>query len=568
MSSRDGHTDGSPDRQATSEASHAPSAAPVDGCDTTSVGDFSPPPRRQVTLSLVCVGLAMFLAALSQTVVASIMTSIVTDLGGFDRYTWPATSYLVAATVAYPIVGRLSDIYGRRAFLIAGVAIFIVGSALVGVSASMNQVIGFRLVQGIGGGIVMTCSYVSIADLFRPEDRGKFLGILGALYAVATVVGPVMGAFVAEGLSWNWVFLFIALAGVPVLALTLWIYPRANSLPRQRGLDYPGMAVLILAVVPLALALSSAGVLHAWDAPQSIGLLAFGLAMAALFVVIESRSGSPIMPLEIYRNRAVTVAVIVTLMTSVSLQGFVLFLPLYFQVALGVSVTQAGAMLAPMLLGMVVGAILAGQLLSRTGGRYRMQLLVSTALMAVGMYLFATLSDGGRFALGRPILYSQIYLVITAIGFGGVVATLSVAVQNAVAFRNVGIATAALQFCRSLGGMIGLAATGVVMVQSFRSRVTETVPHNVGSALPEGLLDSVTDDPQALLDPSTARALQETLADTGSGNIPVADSLLNSLNLALTEALSDVFTVLWIAVALSFAVALFLRVRPDTHHRQ
>ena len=568
MNSRDGHTDGSPDRQAASEASHAPSAAPADGCDTTSVGDFAPPPRRQVTLSLVCVGLAMFLAALSQTVVASIMTSIVADLGGFDRYTWPATSYLVAATVAYPIVGRLSDIYGRRAFLIAGIAIFIVGSALVGVSASMNQVIGFRLVQGIGGGIVMTCSYVAIADLFRPEDRGKFLGILGALYAVATVVGPVMGAFVAEGLSWNWVFLFIALAGVPVLVLTLWIYPRANSLPRQRGLDYPGMAVLILAVVPLALALSSAGVLHAWDAPQSIGLLAFGLAMAALFVVIESRSGSPIMPLEIYRNRAVTVAVIVTLMTSVSLQGFVLFLPLYFQVALGVSVTQAGAMLAPMLLGMVVGAILAGQLLSRTGGRYRMQLLVSTALMAGGMYLFATLSDGGRFALGRPILYSQIYLVITAVGFGGVVATLSVSVQNAVAFRNVGVATAALQFCRSLGGMIGLAATGVVMVQSFRSRVTATVPQNVATALPEGLLDSVTDDPQALLDPSTARALQETLADTGSGNVPVADSLLNSLNLALTEALSDVFTVLWVAVALSFVVALFLRVRPDTHHRQ
>ena len=510
----------------------------------------------------------MFLAALSQTVVASIMTSIVADLGGFDRYTWPATSYLVAATVAYPIVGRLSDIYGRRAFLIAGIAIFIVGSALVGVSASMNQVIGFRLVQGIGGGIVMTCSYVSIADLFRPEDRGKFLGILGALYAVATVVGPVMGAFVAEGLSWNWVFLFIALAGVPVLALTVWIYPRADSLPQQRRLDYPGMAVLILAVVPLALALSSAGVLHAWDAPQSIGLLAFGLAMAALFVVIESRSGSPIMPLEIYRNRAVTVAVIVTLMTSVSLQGFVLFLPLYFQVALGVSVTQAGAMLAPMLLGMVVGAILAGQLLSRTGGRYRMQLLASTALMAGGMYLFATLSDGGRFALDRPILYSQIYLVITAIGFGGVVATLSVAVQNAVAFRNVGVATAALQFCRSLGGMIGLAVTGVVMVQSFRSRVTATVPHNVGTALPEGLLDSVTDDPQALLDPSTAQALQETLADAGSGNVPVADSLLNSLNLALTEALSDVFTVLWVAVALSFAVALFLRVRPEAHHRQ
>ena len=532
----------------------------------TASGDDFALPRRQVALSLLCVGSAMFLAALSQTVLASIMAPMVADLGGFDRYTWPSTSYLVAATVAYPIVGRLSDIYGRRPFLIAGIVTFIAGSALVGLSTSMNQVIGFRLVQGIGGGIIMTCSYVSIADLFRPEDRGKFLGILGALYAVATVVGPVMGAFVAEWLTWYWVFLIIALAGVPTLALTVRFYPRPNSLPMQRELDYMGMAALVLAVTPVALALSSIGVLYAWDARETIGLLAFGAAMAALFVVIESRSGSPIMPLGVYRHRAVAVAVIVTLMTSVSLHGFVLFLPLYFHAALGVSVTQAGTMLAPMLLGMVLGAILAGQLLSRAGGHYRMQLLVSTALMAAGMYLFSTLSEGVAFAQNKPILYSQIYLVITALGFGGVVATLSVAVQNAVPFQYVGVATAALQFCRSLGGMVGLAITGAVMVQSFRSGADAMVPDDVRSALPEGLLDSVKEDPQALLDPATAQALQETIAETGNGDVTVADSLLESLNLALTEALSDVFTVLWIAVALSFLVAWFLHVRTVKIH--
>ena len=323
---------------------------------TASAGDFAPLPRRQVALSLVCVGLAMFLAALSQTVVATIMPLIIADLGGFDRYTWPSTAYLVAATVAYPIVGRLSDIYGRRVFLIAGIATFIVGSVLVGFSASMNQVIGFRVVQGIGGGIVMTCCYVSIADLFRPEDRGKFQGLLGAVYAVAMVLGPVMGVFVAEWLSWHSAFLFIAMAGAPVLVLTARVYPGPTSLPGQRELDYPGMAALVLAVAPVAVALSSIGVLHAWDAPQSIGLLAFGLGMAVLFVAIESRSRSPIMPLGIYRLRAVAVAVIVTLMTSVSLHGFVLFLPLYFQVALGVSATQAGLLLIPMLLGMVTGS--------------------------------------------------------------------------------------------------------------------------------------------------------------------------------------------------------------------
>ena len=544
-----------------------PAASDPQGGDgvvsTASWADFEPPPRRQVTLSLVCVGLAMLLAALSQTVLASIMPLMVADLGGFDRYTWPSTAYLVAATVSYPVVGRLSDIYGRRAFLIAGITIFIAGSALVGVSVSMNQVIAFRVVQGIGGGIVMTCCYVSIADLFRPEDRGKFQGALGAVYAVATVAGPVMGVFVAEWLSWHWAFLFIALAGAPVLALTWRIYPSPNTLPMQRELDYPGMAALVLAVAPVALALSSIGVLYAWDAPQGISLLAFGLGMAALFLMIESRVRWPIMPLGIYRLRAVAIAVIVTLMTSVSLHGFVLFLPLYFQVALGVSATQAGTLLIPMLLGMVLGAILAGQLLSRAGGHYRVQLLVSTALMAVGMYFFSTLSDGGGFSDSRPILSSQIYLVVTALGFGGVVATLSVAVQNTVPFRNVGVATAALQFCRSLGGMMGLAVTGVVMVQSFRSQVEATVPGDVRANLPEGLLDSVKEDPRAMLDLSTAQALRETAPGTGSGDVSVADSLLESLNLALTEALSDVFTLLWVAVALSFAVALFMRVPPN-----
>lgn len=547
-------------------ADPATGAVQGENVDPAPTGEFAPPPRRQVTLSLVCVGLAMFLAALNQTVVASIMPLIVADLGGFDRYTWPSTSYLVAATVSYPIVGRLSDIYGRRVFLVAGIATFIAGSALVGVSASMNQVIGFRVVQGIGGGIVMTCCYVSIGDLFRPEDRGKYQGILGAVYAVATVAGPVMGILVAEWLSWNWAFLFIALAGVPVLALTARFYPRPTSLPEQRELDYPGMAALVLAVAPVALALSSISVLYAWNSAQSIGLVAFGLGMAALFVVIESRSRSPIMPLGIYRLRAVAVAVIVTLMTSVSLHGFILFLPLYFQVALGVSATQAGTLLIPMLLGLVLGAIVGGQLLSRTGGRYRLLVVTGTALMAGGMYLFSTLSDGGGLAQSSPILFSQLYLVITALGFGSVVATLSVVVQNAVPYQNLGVATAALQFCRSLGGMMGLAVTGVVMVQSFRARIGAVVPDNVRAGLPEGLLDAVKEDPRAVLDPATAQALRETVAETGGGDVSVADSLLNALNLALTEALSDVFTFLWVAVALAFAVALFLRMRSDIDH--
>ena len=503
--------------------------------------------------ALVCVGLAMFLAALAQTVVASILPLMVADVGGFDRYAWPSSAYLVAATVAYPIVGRLSDVYGRRAFLMGSIAVFVAGSALVGLSRTMDQVIGFRAVQGLGGGAVMTCCYVSIADLFAPEDRGKFHGVLGALYALATVVGPVLGVFVAEWLSWQYTFLLMALGGLPVLALTARRFPRSDALPRRRELDYAGMAMLALAVTAVGLGLSSAEVSHSWYAPQVGGLLALGLVMAGLFAAVELRAGSPIMPLGIYGNRAVAAAVVVTLLTSAGLHALVLFLPLYFQLALGVSATQAGTMLMPILLGIVLGAIAAGQLLSRAGGRYRVQTLVGTVLMAGGIYFFSVPGGGGGGLSG------QVYLVAAALGFGTVVATLTVAVQNGVRFEDVGVATAALQFSRSLGGMVGLAATGAVMLGRFRRGVDALVPAEVRGVLPEGLLDAVKGDPRALVDPAAAEALRTAAAGPGRANLAAAEGLLDALDLALTGALGDVFTVLWVAVAAALPAAGLLR---------
>ena len=513
---------------------------------------------RGVRGALVCVGLAMFLAALAQTVVASILPLMVADVGGFDRYAWPSSAYLVAATVAYPIVGRLSDIYGRRAFLMGGIAVFVAGSALVGLSRTMDQVIGFRAVQGLGGGAVMTCCYVSIADLFAPEERGKFHGVLGALYALATVVGPVLGVFVAEWLSWQYTFLFMALAGLPVLLLTARRFPRSGALPRGWELDYAGMATLAVAVTAVGLGLSSAEVSHGWYAPQVGGLLALGLVMAGLFAAVELRAGSPIMPLGIYGNRAVAAAVVVTLLTSAGLHALVLFLPLYFQLALGVSATQAGTMLIPILLGIVLGAIGAGQLLSRAGGRYRVQTVVGTVLMAGGIYFFSVPGGGGDFSGRMPVILGQVYLIAAALGFGTVVATLSVAVQNGVRFEDVGVATAALQFSRSLGGMVGLAATGAVMLGRFRRGVDALVPAEVRGVLPEGLLDAVKGDPRALVDPAAAEVLREAAAGPGRANLAAADGLLDALHLALTGALGDVFTVLWVAVAAALPAAILL----------
>ena len=504
---------------------------------------------------MTCVTLAMFLAALGQTTVATALPDIVADLGGFDRYVWVATAYMVAATVTAPIAGGLSDLYGRKPFFILGLIVFIAASALLGLSHSMNAVIAFRALQGIGGGLLMTASLVSVADLVPPEERGKYQGSLAGVYGVASIVGPIAGGFITHYYHWHWIFLLNIPIAIPILLLLIRVFPRGNLGIENRRPDYPGMITLALAVVPTFLALSLGGVQYAWSSPQCLGLITFGLAMAVAFVLIEARAQSPIMSLALYRDRSVASAMTVVWLTGFVLYGALIFLPLFFQGVLGASATTSSKLLVPILPGLICGAIVSGQLLSRTGGRYRLQVLVTTMLTAVGMYLISTMNDT------TGVVLIETYLVLAGLGMGGTLAVLSAAIQNSVPFRLVGAGTSANQFWRTVGGMMGLSAMGAVMVQGFRSGVEAIVPDNVRVALPEGWLDSVKEDPQALLDPATTEALRGILAEAGPDGSQKADRLLDSLHGALASALADVFTVLTVAAALSFAIALFLRVR-------
>lgn len=518
-------------------------------------GDSSRLPRRQVIVSMTCVTLAMFLTALGQTTVATALPSIVADLGGFDRYVWVATAYMVAATVAAPIAGGLSDLYGRKPFFIVGLLVFIAASALLGVSRSMDAVIAFRAFQGIGGGLIMTASLTSVADLFPPDERGKYLGSLTGVYAVASVVGPIVGGFVAHHYHWSGIFWFNVPIAIPVLLLLIRAFPRGNPAVERRKPDYAGMIALALAVVPTFLALSLGGIQYAWSSPQCLGLLTLGLAMAAAFVFIESRAQSPVMSLELYANLPLASAMLVVLLTGFVLYGSLIFLPLFFQGVLGVSATASSQLLVPILPGLIIGAIVSGQLLSRTGGHYRLQVLVTTMLTAVGMYLISTMNET------TGIVLIETYLVIAGLGMGGTLAVLSAAIQNWTPFRLVGAGTSANQFWRTLGGMMGLSVMGAVLVQSFRSGVDAMVPDSVEAALPGGLLDSVKEDPQALLDPAMAESLRDSLAEAGSGDLLAG--LLESLNAALAGGLNTVFIVLTVAAALSFALAWLLRAPAD-----
>ena len=504
--------------------------------------------------SMVCVALAMFLGALSQTVVATTMPLIIADLGGFDRYTWAATSYMVAATLAFPIVGRLSDIYGRRLFLLLGLAVFAVGSLLLGFSESMTQVVVYRAVQGVGGGTVMTCCYVSVADLFHPTERGRFHGHLSAVYGASFVVGPILGGVLADALSWRWAFLVIGLAAVPVLLLTARVFPGPSSPSESRDLDLAGIAALVFAVPPLLIALSTGGVQYDWGSPLVLGMLLFSLAMIGVFIAIEARAEAPIVPLSLYADPVVGVSVVIMLLASFGLYGSVLFLPLLFQVTFGYSAAESGALLIPTLLGMVAGGIVAGQALSRTSGYYRVQALGCAALMTAGLFLLVTLGEAGGVT---PALICN---VIAGLGIGGIVATLSIGVQNHVPFGVVGVATSALQFYRSVGGVVGLAVLGMLLATRFAASLEEAASDAVKGTLAAGQFEALKNDPQALVDAATAERLKADLTASGPDGAALAQDLLNALNVALGHALDSVFVVASIAAALSLVFAFFFRV--------
>ena len=521
--------------------------------DPPADSDFSQLSSREVVLTMTGAMFAMFLAVLGQTVVVTAMPRIIADLGGFDRYTWVAAAYLVASTVAIPIAGRLTDIYGRKLFFVLGITAFVLGSIPAGLSQSMNQLIASRALQGIGGGILMTMSFRSIPDLFPPRKRGRFQGLIALVFGVASVIGPTLGGVITDELSWNWIFLINVPLGIAVLLLIVLTFPNITPQAGNKKLDYPGMLTLILAVAPAMLALSWAGVRHEWSSPLIMGLLGFGLAMGAVFLIIESRSDSPIMPLEIYKDRMVSVSVSVAFLTGFGLYGTIILLPLYFQGVLGASATGSGGFLAPMMLGIVFGSILFGLLLSLTGGSYRRHGLVSTGCMAAGMVLISTMDETTGFALAMG------YIVITGLGFGGTLSTFALAVQNSVPVRLMGTSTSAFQFFRLIGGTAGLALLGTALRNRFSLRVEETVSATVRGALPPGRLDAIKDNPRALIDPSAIDDLRSGFSGAGADATRMAETLLIDLNSALSAAVGDVFAVSAAVMAGAVGITLFLR---------
>ena len=526
------------------------------GAAPTYETDFKPMPRRQVVFTMGGLMLALFLAALDQTVVSTAMPRIIADLGGFDRFTWVTTSYLVASTTAVPIVGRLSDLYGRKAFFIGGIIVFLVGSVLAGASQTMNQLIFFRAIQGIGGGSMMALSFASVGDLFPPAERGKYQGIVAGVFGLSSVIGPTLGGFITDNLSWNWVFYINVPLGLAVIVLFIRFFPHIRPDRLARRLDYAGMALLVLIVVPLLVGLSLGGVEFEWLSLQVVGILLFAILMIVAFIAVEQRAAEPIMPLSIYSNRVVSVSLIAVFVTGFGMFGAIIFVPLFFQGVLGASATSSGSFLTPMMLSMVVAATLAGQTLSRFGGHYRIQGLIGIAIMCGGMVLMSRMTADTSYvqAVGS--------IVVMGLGLGITFPSFTISVQNAVPHNLLGVVTSATQFYRSVGGALGLAVLGSYMASRFAAGLSDSLPAEVRRALPEEQLNEMSNNPQVLVNPEALAGLKTSLADGGEQGAEVLSILLMTLRESLAGAISDVFVLGAITLAVGFVATIFLKEVP------
>ncbi|MBJ9684594.1 Multidrug resistance protein 3 [Burkholderia multivorans] len=464
--------------------------------------------------------LVMLLSALDQTIVSTALPTIVGELGGLDRLSWVVTAYLLSSTVVLPLYGKLGDLYGRKIVLQVAIALFLAGSALCGIAQDMTQLIALRALQGLGGGGLMVVTMAAIGDLVPPDRRARYQGMFGGVYGLATIVGPLLGGFLVEHLSWRWIFTINLPLGFLALAV-IGIAFRPHTAHVKHRIDYLGAAFLATALTCVILFTSEGGSLLPWSSPQLWMTLVLGLVAIGGFVYEERLAAEPIMPLELFRHRTFVLCCAIGFVVGVALFGSVTFIPLYLQVVKGSTPSQAGMQLLPMMGGMLAMSVASGRLIARLGS-YRAFPIAGTLIGGVAMVLLSTLS------LDTPLHTMYAYMALLGIGLGMVMPVLTLAAQNTVEFRHMGVATSGATLFRSIGGSIGVAAFGALFSHGLRTRLIDALP--AGTELP------------AALGPGTLGELPETVR---SAYLHAFAGSLHVVYLAAATVIAIAFVLAW-----------------------
>ncbi len=431
--------------------------------------------RRAILLIIGALMLGMSLAALDQTIVSTALPTIVGDLKGGSHIAWVITAYLLATTVSTPLWGKLGDQYGRKIFFQAAIVIFLVGSVLAGLSQSMFELIAFRAIQGLGSGGLMVGAQAIVGDIVSPRERGRYVGLFGAVFGVASIVGPLLGGVFVDNLTWRWIFYINIPIGVVALIVVASQVPGTLSRIHHK-IDYLGTAVLSAAATSFILLTSLGGTTYGWNSAPIWILGIAGVVLVGVFVVVERRAAEPVLPLHLFKLRAFWVTSVVGFIVGFAMFGAITYLPAFFQVVRGISPTLSGLQLLPLMAGLLVVSIGSGQIISRTG-KYRFWPIAGTAFTTLGLFLLS------RMGVGTSTVLDSLYMLVLGMGIGGVMQVLVIIVQNAVPHEELGVATSGATFFRSIGGAFGTAIFGAIFSNVL---VGNLARHLHGVSLPAG----------------------------------------------------------------------------------
>jgi EmrB/QacA subfamily drug resistance transporter len=508
--------------------------------------------KQKVTVMIALMA-AMFFAAINQTIVSSAMPRIIALLGGMEYYSWVLTIFMLTSTISTILSGKLSDIYGRKPFLLGGIVVFMIGSFCTGLSTSIFQMIAFRGIQGIGAGILMSTTVTAVGDLFAPRERAKWTGVMMAIFGLSSILGPTLGGFMIDHMAWKWLFWAFLPLGIVAFIMIWYMFPKAVRATTEK-IDYWGSLFLSISIITLLLGFSWAGTKYAWDSPEILGLFLATLISIVILILIERNVKSPVLPLSLFKNSIVTISISVGFLMNAGMLGAMIYLPFFVQGVEGLSPTQSGFINIPMSIFMILLSTLTGRWVSKTG-KYKIFALMGIVIMVLSMVMLANMHN---------IAMAVASMAVFGIGLGLSMPVITLAVQNALPGSQLGVATATSTLFRNLGGTIGIALLGSIM--------NSTMKHNLEKATTEGTgldfsqLDPQTAEqfkgmlnPQLLLNQPKLKELQATLPD---GVHTFFIQMVEMLRSALSDTLTTVFYIGALLLAVALVLIFFLKEIP------